>query len=84
MPLLDEDGVRNLSATPPKPCDCCDGMLHKNYCRQCDAFFWSGHAPSCAMLRIEEPYGDYHTGHRLTLEIAYEKRQEFDADKIVC
>lgn len=84
MPLLDEAGIARLKETPPEPCTECDGMLRKNYCRQCDAFFWGGHADDCAMLRIDEPYSDYHTGHRLTLEIVYEKRPAFDADEIIC
>ena len=61
MPLLNEKALRDLKTTPPSVCHECGKEIWKNYCRQCDEFFWVGHG-ACSQ---DAPGGtDDHCSHR--------------------
>lgn len=62
MPLLDQESLRRLKATPPMKCHNCGNEVWKNYCRQCDEFFWVGHATLCP--RAIPGGDDDHCEHR--------------------
>ena len=40
MPLLSEEDLERLRQSPPRECPVCKKTGKKNYCRQCDLFFY--------------------------------------------
>jgi len=62
MPTLDEQHLRILKTTPPSQCEECKRETWKNYCRQCDEFFWVGHSIFCS--RAIPGGEDDHCEHR--------------------
>lgn len=44
-------------------CGSCDMLVTKNYCRQCDEFFWDGHSDDCPRM-APGVYSEDHRGHR--------------------
>jgi hypothetical protein len=44
-------------------CPDCGERTAKNYCRQCDEFFYEGHAADCPRMR-PGAYSENHDGHR--------------------
>lgn len=63
MPSLSPDQVKALlSEHDPDICPECGQRIVKNYCRQCDEFFYAGHEPTCP--RMTGTWSDDHAGHR--------------------
>jgi hypothetical protein len=62
MPLLDKKELERLQACPIHECKDCNHAVRKNYCRQCDEFFTSGHAMHCPVV-TKSPHNN-HAGHR--------------------
>jgi hypothetical protein len=57
MPSLDPEDRRRL-LVEVHACHLCDQRLRRNYCRQCDEFFYEGHHADCPGCDTK------HTGHR--------------------
>jgi len=67
MPLLNEQELRNMRLADPDRCGDCGREIWKNYCRQCDEFFWVGHEVMCPRVEISanpRPGCDAHITHR--------------------
>jgi hypothetical protein len=45
-------------------CVDCGHVTSKNYCRQCDEFYYEGHATDCPRMDPARPYSEDHRGHR--------------------
>ena len=61
-PSLDpEERERMLGDT--QTCTECGRRTSKNYCRQCDEFFWDGHSEECSH-RYQGMGNTDHAGHR--------------------
>jgi len=43
-------------------CGECQQTVAKNYCRQCDEFFWQGHHVNCSTWENKDQW--QHIGHR--------------------
>lgn len=59
MPLLSQEDLAHMQAVTFS-CDGCHATIGKQYCRECDEFFYVGHAESCSESRLAEE----HAGHR--------------------
>ena len=64
MPLLSKEDLERLRKETPRDCDYCKQQVKKNYCRQCDLFFYQGHKSDCPEMDQTRPYGENHDGHR--------------------
>ena len=64
MPLLSDEDLARMRAEEPVECASCKAMVRKNYCRQCDEFFYAGHADECPQTDPDLVWGDDHKGHR--------------------
>jgi hypothetical protein len=40
MPSLNEEDIERMQKEPPRKCPTCQVTAKKNYCRQCDEFFY--------------------------------------------
>lgn len=58
MPALDEKQLRWLR-NQFEQCPMCIGWILRNYCRECDVFFWYGHWEGCPEWKPNE-----HKDHR--------------------
>lgn len=54
--------VRAMALANPLRCNKCDEMTERDYCRVCDVYFYTGHAPNCPHMQGE--YSQNHNGHR--------------------
>jgi hypothetical protein len=66
MPLLDQNGYRELrtrQAQEYKVCDYCTAQVWRNYCRECDEFFEDGHYKTCPHETMRAVVLK-HAGHR--------------------
>ena len=45
-------------------CPFCFQKTTKNYCRQCDEFYFEGHDSDCQEMDKTRPYSQNHVGHR--------------------
>ncbi len=64
MPSLGTYQLAHLRASPKRSCHECSSELTKNYCRECDEFFWEGHDDGCSQLNPATEGSDDHHGHR--------------------
>jgi len=58
MPLLDRESQRQLLGVTERQCDRCLQWIRRNYCRQCDEFFYE-----CDCTRKQTTVTG-HEGHR--------------------
>lgn len=65
MPLLSRVQIEEMRNAPTKICANCHQTLRKNYCRECDVFFYVGHDTDCLELQNNDTYGDNHLAHRI-------------------
>jgi hypothetical protein len=56
MPLLDEQQQKELLVPIGQTCNTCATEIRRNYCRQCDEFFF--------VCKCEPDPEDGHIGHR--------------------
>jgi hypothetical protein len=61
--LLSRADLERMRSAPLQACTRCKKFTTKNYCRQCDEFFWDGHAGSCSDAT-------QHDGHRTYREFS--------------
>ena len=61
MPLLDDEQLTQMRQLPGEVCRVCKRLIRKNYCRQCDEFYWQGHATGCEVF---DRFDGEHQGHR--------------------
>lgn len=49
MPILDDAALRDLRDQQKRigRCERCSAQTWKNYCRQCDEYFYDGHSEMC-------------------------------------
>ena len=63
MPLLTESQQAEMLGSTELKCDLCQQHLVKNYCRQCDMFFFQCGCPPKPDSK-DNPYDRDHTNHR--------------------
>lgn len=63
MPLLSSDDLKRMHEQPGRTCQECKSYVFKNYCRQCDEFFESGHSHLCSAM-LDKDARNNHLGHR--------------------
>lgn len=65
MPSLDAKQLLDLlEKTGGACCGACNNRVRKNYCRQCDEYYYAGHAAECPRIAPGSDSGDAHVGHR--------------------
>jgi len=47
-PLLSKANLDRMRKEPPRNCPGCGAEVSRNYCRDCDVFFFDGHSQGCA------------------------------------
>lgn len=62
MPSLTPD-EQNRMLGRQETCRDCGQVVSKNYCRQCDEFYWEGHKQDCPRM-APGPFSQDHSGHR--------------------
>ena len=63
MPELSDEQMTALVNSMPLRCSQCGEMTSRNYCRNCDQYFYQGHAPNCPQME-PGPHSHNHEGHR--------------------
>ena len=64
--LLSRHEWERLQNQPQELCAACGEHLRKNYCRDCDEFFWEGHANTCR--RQSAPTHAFHRTYKEALD----------------
>lgn len=62
-PSLTPEEQEQLLANNGRTCPDCGNTTYKNYCRQCDEFFYEGHKHDCPRMK-PGAYSEDHVGHR--------------------